>query len=97
MSENKVEGIVTEGSGKLKDAAGGLTGDTGMQAEGKIDQLSGMAQREFGDTIDDTLDEAQGRLEAATELVRDNPLAALGVATLLGFLLGLLLIPSRKA
>ncbi len=92
MSENTVEGAITEGSGKLKDAAGGLTGDSSLQGEGKIDQLSGKAQRQFGDTIDD----AQDQLETATEYVRDNPFTAIGIAAGVGFLLGLLLIPSRK-
>ena len=92
MSENTVEGAITEGSGRLKDAAGGLTGDSSLQGEGKIDQLTGKAQRQFGDTID----EAQDQLETATEYVRDNPFAAIGIAAGVGFLLGLLLIPSRK-
>lgn len=34
--------------GRLKDAAGGLTGDTGLQVEGKIDQLKGKAQDALG-------------------------------------------------
>ena len=96
MSENTIQGGATEGIGKVKDAAGGLTGDTSLQGEGKIDQLTGAAQRQFGDSVDDTLDGAQDRLETAIEVVRDNPLAALGIATLIGFLIGLLLIPSRK-
>ncbi len=37
MDENTTEGAITEGVGKLKDAAGGLTGDTGLQGEGKVD------------------------------------------------------------
>jgi len=92
MDENTVDGAVTEGMGKLKDAAGGLTGDTSLQGEGKFDQLSGKAQRQFGDTIDD----AQDQLETAVSAIRDRPLVAIGIATGVGFLLGLLLIPSRK-
>ncbi len=34
--------------GRLKDAAGGLTGDTSLQAEGKLDQLKGKAQDALG-------------------------------------------------
>ena len=92
MDENTAEGAVTEGVGKLKDAAGGLTGDTGLQGEGKVDQLTGKAQREFGDTLDD----AQDQLEGIVSTIRDRPLLAVGVAAGAGFLLGLLLIPSRK-
>ncbi|WP_428374570.1 CsbD family protein [Lichenicoccus sp.] len=90
--ENSVEGLVTQGAGKLKDAAGGLTGDSSLQAEGKFDQLTGKAQRQFGDT----LDEAQDQIEGFAGYVADQPLAALGIATGIGFLLGYLLIPARK-
>jgi uncharacterized protein YjbJ (UPF0337 family) len=34
--------------GKLKDAAGGLTGDSSLQAEGKGDQLKGKVQDAVG-------------------------------------------------
>lgn len=90
--ENSVEGLVTQGAGKIKDAAGGLTGDTGLQAEGKLDQLTGKVQRQFGDT----LDEAQDQIEGFAGYVADQPLAALGIATGIGFLLGYLLIPARQ-
>jgi len=93
MDDNKLEGAVTEGVGKLKDAGGGLTGDSGLQAEGKFDQVSGMAQREFGDT----LDEAQDQLEGLVATIRDYPLIAVGIAASAGFLLGALLIPSRRS
>ena len=92
MDENTAKGAVAEGFGKVKDAAGGLTGDTGLQAEGKAEQFTGGAQREFGDTID----EAQDQLEGVVSLIRDRPLAALGIAAGAGFLLGMLLIPSRR-
>ncbi len=93
MDENTAEGAVTEGVGKLKDAAGGLTGDTGLQGEGKVDQLTGKVQREFGDTLDD----AQDQFDGVVSIIRDRPLIAVGVAAGAGFLLGLLLIPSRKS
>jgi uncharacterized protein YjbJ (UPF0337 family) len=92
MDENTVKGAATEGVGKLKDAAGGLTGDTSTQAEGKFDQLSGKAQREFGDAVD----EAQDQLESVVSTIRDYPLAAIGIAAGAGFLLGMLLTPSRR-
>lgn len=34
--------------GKIKDAAGGLTGDSSLQAEGKGDQLKGKVQDAVG-------------------------------------------------
>ena len=91
VDENEVQGTVTEGVGKLKDAAGGLTGDDGLQAEGKFDQVQGTVQKEYGDF----LEQAKEQLEEATVLVREQPFAAIGIAAGIGFLLGFLLIPSR--
>ena len=91
IDENQIDGTLTEGVGKLKDAAGGLTGDTSTQAEGKLDQLQGKAQAQYGDL----LEQAKDQLEDATALMRDQPLAALGIAAGVGFLLGWLLTPSR--
>ena len=91
VDENEVKGTVTEGAGRLKDAAGGLTGDSGLQAEGKFDQAQGAVQKEYGDF----LDQAREQLEEATALVREQPFAAIGIAAGIGFLLGFLLIPSR--
>lgn len=56
--ENSLEGKGGDLKGKLKDAAGGLTGDSSLQAEGKWDQLKGKAK--------DTLGKAQ------QDLGRDN-------------------------
>lgn len=92
VDENEVKGTVTDGVGKLKDAAGGLTGDSSLQAEGKVDQLQGKVQKEYGDL----LDQAQDVFEDATKMVRDQPVAALGIAAGVGFLLGWLLMPSKS-
>lgn len=48
-AENSAEGAVDNLKGKLKDAAGGLTGDTSLQAEGKWDQAKGKAKDALGD------------------------------------------------
>jgi uncharacterized protein YjbJ (UPF0337 family) len=45
----------------MKDAVGGLTGDTGMQAEGKVDKAKGAVRQKVGDAKDaarDALDKA---------------------------------------
>ncbi len=91
VDENEVQGTVTEGVGRLKDAAGGLTGDSGLQAEGKFDQVQGTVQKEYGDF----LEQAREQLDEAVVLVREQPFAAIGIAAGIGFLLGFLLIPSR--
>jgi uncharacterized protein YjbJ (UPF0337 family) len=47
--ENELKGAGNDLKGRLKDAAGGLTGDTSLQLEGKIDRLKGKAQGKLGD------------------------------------------------
>ncbi|AQT04198.1 MULTISPECIES: CsbD family protein [Acetobacter] len=88
----KLEGVADEAKGRVKDAAGGLTGDLGLQAEGKIDQLSGMAQQEFADLYE----EGEGVVEKAVTFVRDKPLLSLGIVTFVGVLIGWLVFPRSK-
>ena len=90
--ETKASGVVEEGVGRLKDAAGGLTGDMGLQAEGKVDQLAGMARQEFADLYE----EIDGRVERAVTFVRERPLFSLGIAAAVGTVLGFLFFPRRK-
>ena len=46
--ENSVEGKAEHAKGHLKDAVGGLTGDSSLQAEGKMDQVRGKAKDTIG-------------------------------------------------
>jgi uncharacterized protein YjbJ (UPF0337 family) len=48
MNEDEIKGVARDAIGKVKDGAGGLTGDTGLQAEGKIDQAAGKIQGQYG-------------------------------------------------
>jgi uncharacterized protein YjbJ (UPF0337 family) len=47
--ENQVKGTFKEGEGKLRNAVGGLTGDSSEQLKGKAQELKGKAQRKLGD------------------------------------------------
>ena len=47
-TENSIEGKGKDVKGKVKDAVGGLTGDSSLQAEGKMDQAKGKIQDAFG-------------------------------------------------
>ena len=47
--ENQVKGTFKEGEGKLRNAVGGLTGDSSEQPKGKAQELKGKAQRKLGD------------------------------------------------
>jgi uncharacterized protein YjbJ (UPF0337 family) len=48
-AENSLKGNLSDLKGKVKDAVGGLTGDSSLQAEGKVDQLKGKLQDGLGD------------------------------------------------
>lgn len=48
-AENELKGAGNDLKGRAKDALGGLTGDSSMQAEGKIDRLKGKAQDKLAD------------------------------------------------
>jgi uncharacterized protein YjbJ (UPF0337 family) len=47
-TENSIRGKGENLKGKLKDAAGGLTGDSSLQAEGKWDQVKGKVRDTVG-------------------------------------------------
>jgi uncharacterized protein YjbJ (UPF0337 family) len=46
--ENSLRGKGKDVKGRVKDAAGGLTGDSGLQAEGKWDRVKGKVQDKVG-------------------------------------------------
>ena len=48
-----------EAKGRIKEAAGDLTGDKDLQREGKVDQASGKAK----DAVDDVSDKAKDALK----------------------------------
>jgi uncharacterized protein YjbJ (UPF0337 family) len=54
MDKDRVEGVVEQAKGKVKEVAGKVTGDTKTEAEGKADQVKGKIQNTIGG-IKDTL------------------------------------------
>lgn len=46
--DNSLEGKGKDLKGRVKDAIGGLTGDTSLQGEGKMDRLEGTVQDKLG-------------------------------------------------
>jgi uncharacterized protein YjbJ (UPF0337 family) len=61
MDKEHVKGAVDKAKGAVKDAVGGLTGNTGLQVEGKIDKAKGTARQAVGDAKDaarDAIDKA---------------------------------------
>lgn len=47
-ARHSTEGKAENLKGRVKDAAGGLTGDTTLQAEGKLDKARGKAKDDLG-------------------------------------------------
>jgi len=51
--ENQIKGGAKEIGGRIRNAVGGLTGDTSEQLKGKADELKGKGQRKIGETESD--------------------------------------------
>ncbi len=50
--ENRAKGLGKEAEGKVRNAVGGLTGDTSEQVKGKAKELEGKAQNNVGKAED---------------------------------------------
>jgi uncharacterized protein YjbJ (UPF0337 family) len=50
------DGSKDEGKGRLKEAAGSLTGDDDLKNEGKVDRASGTVKDKVGDVTDKAKD-----------------------------------------
>ncbi len=55
---DRIEGAAKNMGGKVKEAAGKMTGDTKLQAEGKADQVEGKVQNAVGGAKDSLRDKA---------------------------------------
>ena len=51
--EDRVKGTAKEGEGRIRDAVGGLTGDSSEQLKGKAQQVKGKVQRKIGEAETD--------------------------------------------
>jgi uncharacterized protein YjbJ (UPF0337 family) len=52
MDKEHIKGAADKAKGAVKDAVGGLTGNTGMQVDGKLDKAKGTAHQVAGDVKD---------------------------------------------
>ena len=52
MDKDRVEGAATNIKGKIKEAAGNVTGDAKLKSEGKADQVAGKVQNAIGGAKD---------------------------------------------
>ncbi|MGI4796297.1 MAG: CsbD family protein [Janthinobacterium lividum] len=91
MDSDRVDGAATNMGGKLKDAVGGLIGDTGLQAEGKSDQVGGRVQNAYGSAKDAVGDGAATLADQIEDFVHDQPVVAMLSAATIGFLIARLI------
>jgi uncharacterized protein YjbJ (UPF0337 family) len=96
MDENRIEGAVKEGIGRVQDAYGGAAGDLRAQTRGKAKELVGSAQNLYGraadqarDAVGQMGDQARDLVDTAKMKIGEQPYAAVGVAAVAGLLLGL--------
>ncbi|MBP2303125.1 CsbD family protein [Azospirillum picis] len=52
MDKDRIEGAARSVKGSIKEAAGKLTGDTKMEAEGRADKAAGKVQNTVGGAKD---------------------------------------------
>jgi uncharacterized protein YjbJ (UPF0337 family) len=52
MDKQHVKGAADKAKGAIKEAAGKMTGDKQLQAEGKLDKVKGGARKAVGDVKD---------------------------------------------
>jgi uncharacterized protein YjbJ (UPF0337 family) len=48
MNEDRIKGSMNEAKGKIKEAAGKMTGDEKLKREGQADQVAGKVQNVVG-------------------------------------------------
>jgi len=56
MNKDQVKGRVEEAKGHIKEATGKAVGNERLEAEGKVDQLSGKTQKNYGDVKEKVAD-----------------------------------------
>jgi uncharacterized protein YjbJ (UPF0337 family) len=64
MDKDRVEGVAKQMKGGVKEAAGKLTGDAKLEAEGKADKVAGKVQNAIGGAKDAVRKAAKSRLSS---------------------------------
>jgi len=93
MDEDRLKGAATNIGGKVKDAAGGLLGDSKTQAEGKADQASGELQNAYGSAKDAVREGADTLGTQVDSLMKERPMVALLGAVGVSYVLARLMHP----
>jgi len=56
MNKDQVKGRMKEATGKVKEVTGKVVGNESLEAEGKVDQVVGEVQADYGDLKEDIKD-----------------------------------------
>lgn len=103
MTDDRVEGTLKQGVGRVQDAVGGLTGNTGTQAKGKANEVAGSVQDTVGqvkdraqDVVGQAKDRAQDVYGEVESYAKEQPLQALAITLGVGVVIGFLLRGGRK-
>ena len=92
MNEDTLGGETRDIAGKVTETVGNITGDTGMQGDGLMDQFAGKAQKALGAARDAVGPNGEALAQKATDFAKKRPFA---VAALLG-VVGLALLNTLR-
>jgi uncharacterized protein YjbJ (UPF0337 family) len=84
MNTDTLTGSATDLGGKLKDGLGKATGDDSLRAEGKTDQVTGTAQKTYGEAKDVVENGIRPIIDYARQFARERPFAAAAVGGVIG-------------
>ena len=84
MNQDTLEGEGRDVVGKLKEAAGNVTGDQSLQGEGLIDQLNGKTQKVIGAAREALATDGPPLLDKAKQFARERPFASAALVGVVG-------------
>lgn len=94
MTDNRIEGAATTLTGKLQQGLGRLTGDSGLQLDGKLNEVKGKYLDGYGrvvDGLDGLVDKAPADLQeparVGLDFARKKPFLTTAIVAGLGLLL----------
>ncbi|WP_442679075.1 CsbD family protein [Sphingomonas sp. ASY06-1R] len=87
MNDDQLSGEGRDITGKVKETAGNITGNSSLQGEGIADQLSGKAQKAYGAATDAFSGGVGPMVEQAKGFARKRPFAAAALAGVVGLAL----------
>lgn len=84
MNDDQIGGEGRDITGKVKETAGNLTGNSALQGEGLTDQLSGKAQKAYGAATDALSGGVGPLVDQAKGFARKRPFAAAALFGVIG-------------